>query len=152
MSKIKGFRQFLEVRSKKIAAAAAQEITTDLKNRGPYWSGHFEESWEVKRGNVRIPADSEHPLSPRERWQAYDDDTRPLPRRTTPVSIPQNASQLTIGNRAAYRDIAMDLLPGRVEPGKQNTADQDWFLTYTQGGEINRAIRRATNKVENSKM
>ena len=46
----------------------------------------------------------------------------------------------------------MDLLPGRVEPGKRNTAKQDWFLTYVQGGGINQALRRATNEVEKSKM
>ena len=152
MAKIEGFREFLEVASKEIASTAAREITNDLKQRGPYWSGHFEEQWEVKPGNVSIPADSEHPFSPRERWQAHDDNTMPLPRRTTPVQIPQNADQLTIGNRAAYRDIAMDLLPGRVEPGKRNTAKQDWFLTYVQGGGINQALRRATNEVEKSKM
>lgn len=152
MAKIDGFREFLEVASKEIASTAAREITKDLKQRGPYWSGHFEEQWVVERGNVSIPADSEHPQTARQRWQAHDDGINPQPRRTTPVQIPQNASQLTIGNRAAYRDIAMDLLPGRVEPGKNNTADQDWFTRYVQGGGINQALRRATNEVEKSKL
>lgn len=142
--KLPGFRKWLDGVSKETARAGAQEIVTDLKKAGPYYSGHFEESWEVKGGDVRIPADSEHPLSARESWQAWDDKTLPLARRITPVDIPQGFTQFTIGNRVKYRDYAMDLLPGRFESDKNNTADKDWYIRYVQGGGMKKALERAT--------
>ena len=151
MAKIEGFREFLDVASKEIASTAAREITKDLKERGPYWSGHFESQWVVERGNVTIPADSEHPDTPSQRWRDHDAGTNPQPRRQTLVQIPQNASQLTIGNRAAYRDIAMDLLPGRFSVDKNNTAPADWFVTYTQAGGLKNAVQRGIKKAEKLK-
>ena len=38
----------------------------------------------------------------------------------------------------------MDLLPGRFEPGRANTADNDWFIKYAQGGGLTKALERAT--------
>ena len=32
-----------------------------------------------------------------------------------------------------YRNIAMDLVPGRFDKGKKNTAGQDWYLLYADG-------------------
>ena len=61
-----------------------------------------------------------------------------------PVDIPQGFTQFTIGNRAKYRDYAMDLLiPGRFETDKNNTADQDWYIRYVQGGGMKQALERA---------
>ena len=142
--KLPGFRKWLDNVSEETARAGAKEIVTDLKTAGPYYTGHFEESWEVKGGDVRIPADSEHPLGARERWQGWDDNTFPLPRRISPVDIPQGFTQFTIGNRSKYRDVALDLVPGRVEPGKNNTAPKDWFVRYAQGGGLSKALERAT--------
>ena len=142
--KLPGFRKWLDNVSEETARAGAKEIVTDLKQAGPYWSGHFEESWEVRGGDVRIPADSEHPLSARDSWQGWSDGNLPLNRRITPVDIPQGFTQFTIGNRAKYRDVAMDLLPGRFETDKNNTADKDWYIRYVQGGGMKKALERAT--------
>ena len=142
--KLPGFRQWLDTVSEETAKAGAEQIVNDLKEAGPYYTGHFEESWVVLGGDKRIPADSEHPLSARERWQGWDDESFLLNRRTTPVAIPTGHTQFTIGNRAKYRDIAMDLVPGRFEAGKNNTANQDWYVTYAQGGDMTKALERAT--------
>ena len=142
--KLPGFRKWLDNVSEETARAGAQEIVTDLKKAGPYYTGHFEESWVVKGGDGRIPADSEHPLSARESWQGWDDNTFPLNRRVSPVDIPQGFTQYTIANRAKYRDVAMDLAPGRFSPGKNNSAPQDWYVKYAQGGGMAKALERAT--------
>jgi len=45
-----------------------------------------------------------------------------------------------------YRDIALDLIPGRFEVDKNNTAEQDWFLRYVQGGGLRTALKEATGQ------
>ena len=142
--KLPGFRKWLDGVSEETARAGAEQIVNDLKQAGPYWSGHFEEQWEVRPGDTRIPADSPQPLTARESWQGWEDQTLPLQRRTTPVDIPRGHTQFTIGNRATYRDIAMDLTPGRYAVDKNNTADQDWYVRYAQGGDMVKALERAT--------
>ena len=142
--KLPGFRKWLDGVSEETARAGAQEIVKDLKARGPYWTGWFEEQWEVRGGDTRIPADVPHPLSASESWRGWRDGTLPLPRRISPVDIPQGFTQFTIGNRAKYRDYALDLIPGRFDSGKNNTADKDWFIKYAQGGGLAKALERAT--------
>ena len=142
--KLPGLRKWLDVVSEETAKAGAAEIVDDLKRRGPYYSGHFEESWVVLGGDKRIPADSPNPLSESEKWDGRKSGAFPLNRRVTPVAIPDNHTQFTIGNRADYRNIALDLTPGRVEPGKANTAPQDWYVTYIQAGGMAAALERGT--------
>jgi hypothetical protein len=55
----------------------------------------------------------------------------------------------TIGNRMEYRNIAMDLVPGRVEDGKRNTAPQDWYILYVEGGLLRKRLQQSTNRVAN---
>ena len=55
--KLPGLRQYIDQVGKTIAAACAEEIVTDLKKIGPYFSGEFEENWVVVAGDKRIPAD-----------------------------------------------------------------------------------------------
>ena len=50
------------------------------------------------------------------------------------IDIPQGSTQYSIGICAQCRDIALDLFPGRFEPGKVNTAMKDWFVKQAQGG------------------
>ena len=152
MAELKGVKQILELASQKLVEAAAAEIVDDLKDKGPYYTGHFEESWEVAPGAVNIPATSQHPLTNTQRWQGWKTNQFPESRRRTPVRIPEGESTLTIGNRASYRDYAMDLLPGRVEPGKNNTAPKDWFVTYVQGGGLDQAIKRGARQAKKTRM
>jgi hypothetical protein len=45
-----------------------------------------------------------------------------------------------------YRDIAKDLEPGRIKSGGRETADQDWYVNYTQGGGLATTIQLSTGK------
>ncbi len=144
--KLNGLREYINVVSRATAAKGAETIVYDLKRLGPYYAGEFEEAWVVKTGDKRINASKPSALTEEERR----DDALPLPRRITPVDIPilpKGAdSSYTIGNEMEYRNIAMDLVPGRWSPNKKNTAPQDWYVTYIQGGGLKGALAEATNK------
>ena len=116
----------------------ARNTTTELKKRGPYWSGDFEASWEVVPGQVRIEANRQTDYLQEE----------PSPRQITPVTVPPDDTDslrgYTIGNRMEYRAIAMDLEPGgdgtmRGERPR-STAKPDWFTSFILGGESWRVI------------
>lgn len=116
------------------AALAAEETARktvyELKRRGPYWDGLFEMAWEVKLGDVDIPADQKG------KKQSPDPQTREI----TPVEIPADKGNTlvgyTIGNRMEYRSIAMDIQPGRIKGGGRETAPANWYENYIQGGEL----------------
>ena len=148
--KLPGLRQYIDQVGRTIAAEAAEEIVTDLKKKGPYFSGEFEENWVVVTGDKRIPADKKSSLSQEEKFEAWKSAVLPFTRRVTPVAIPPlskgDESGYTIGNRMEYRNIALDLVPGRYEPGRQNTAPKDWYAIYIQGGGLANALKRATGK------
>jgi len=42
-----------------------------------------------------------------------------------------------------YRNLALDLEPGRIKAGGNETAPQDWYVTYYAGGEMDAAVKRA---------
>ena len=142
--KLPGLRKWIDTISEETARAGAAEIVRELKEKGPYFSGHFEESWVVVGGDKSIPADSPNPLSQAEQWEAWERGDLPLNRRVTPVPIPEGHTQFTIANRADYRNIALDLEPGRVAPGRNNTAPQDWYRTFVEGGAMAKALERGT--------
>jgi hypothetical protein len=48
-----------------------------------------------------------------------------------------------------YRDIAMDLVPGRIQGGGRETAEQDWYRTYVEGGNLRLTLQQTTNRVAN---
>jgi hypothetical protein len=123
---------------------AALRIVNDLQVKGPYWDGLFYNAWEVQAGDVNIPADQEGLLTPSETAQP-----KPKAGAFTLSDIPEQrvdyrrVPSLTIGNRMVYRDIALDLEPGRIKGEGGGTAPQDWYLTYYGGGEMDRSIGRA---------
>ena len=41
-----------------------------------------------------------------------------------------------------YRNIALDLIPGRVENASVISAPQDWYRTYVQAGGLKSALRK----------
>jgi len=126
--------------------SAAVQIVNDLKREGPYWDGLFEMAWEVRvgYGELPIPADqkgfdqqerSATANTPSRTYISLDD----VPSRVkfTDTQTPD----IAIGNRMEYRDIALDLVPGRWRGGMPpNTAPQDWYTTYVQGGELQKAL------------
>ena len=146
-------RRFVREVETEVAQKAAKQIVKDLKMLGPYWTGEFEAAWEVRPGNQDIPGDQESSLTASEKWTGWSDGTFPFPRRITPVEIPRLGAKqhnYTIGNRMKYRDYALDLIPGRFEVDKSNTAGRNWYLLYLMGGGLQNALRQGTN--EASKM
>ena len=145
--KLPGIRTWIDIIEKEVAQEAAEQIVKDLKQAGPYYTGEFEENWVVEPGDKRIPADKESGLTQAEKWEGFTNGGLPMTRRTTPVAVPAGFTQYSIGNRMKYRDVAMDLAPGRFEPGKNNTADKDWYVKYAQGGGLKSALKEATGNV-----
>jgi hypothetical protein len=141
------FDTYINLIKAEVAEKAAEEITTQLKIRGPYWTGEFEEAWEVTSGKP-IPASTPASGTRDERQEAG-----PQPRQVTrlkagvdfPNAPKKGPIKYTIDNRMEYRDIAKDIVPGRIKAGRQ-TAKQDWYVNYTQGGGLATTIQLATNK------
>lgn len=144
--KLNGLRTYIDAVSRATSAKAAETIVYDLKRIGPYYSGEFEEAWVVKPGDQRINASKPSSLTQEERR----DESLPFPKRVTPVDIPTlpkgAKSEYSIGNEMEYRNVAMDLVPGRWGTGKRNTAEKDWFIKYVQGGGLKNALKEATGK------
>ena len=94
-------------------------------------------------GDKKIPANKPSSFTKREKLEAWETGELPFKRRTTSVDIPTGTKTMTIGNVMEYRNIALDLEPGRT-PKDGNTAPQDWYVQYTQGGDMAKALERAT--------
>lgn len=122
-------------------ALAAKRIVDDLQKAGPSWTGDFKNNWVVAIGDADIPATVPRrfpiPLAP------LNTPLKPIIVPPLPAKFSFNKIKYTIGNRAEYRAIALDLDPGNIRwKGSQppNTAPKDWFITYLQGGQINKTI------------
>ena len=141
--KLPGFTTYVDRIKNKLSEEAAREITNDLKEIGPYWSGDFEEAWVVKKGNVRINAtrkpSRDRPIAPRTR--------KVTPIENFPKQTGRSSNSYTIGNEMVYRNIALDLEPGRIKDGGNETAPQDWYRTYAEGGNLRLTLQQTTAKV-----
>ena len=130
--KLPGVREYLEEITQVTAQTAAKEIVSDLIFLSPWYSGHFANNWEVRIGDVRIPADSPPPPSTQRRQRT----SRQQPPIPTVPSLRGTGSKkvvgYTIGNRSTYRNIAMDLEPGRIANALEISAEQDWYVKYVQ--------------------
>ena len=139
--KLPGFTTWVDNIKNTVSKEAAEQIVNDLKEVGPYWSGDFESAWVVKPGTTRVSASrqpsGERPLTPRGR-------------QVTPVSVPpargRKNVEYTIGNEIKYRNVAMDLEPGRIKGGGNETAEQDWYRTYVEGGNLRLTLQQATER------
>ena len=139
---------YLNLVKSEVAEKAVEDITTQLKIRGPYWTGEFEEAWEVTNGKP-IPADIPASGTKEERLAAG-----PQPRQVTrlrggvdfPSEPKKGPVNYAIGNRMEYRAIAQDLVEGRIKGGGNETADQDWYVNYVQGGGLATTIQLSTGK------
>jgi len=117
--------------------AMAYNTVRDLQEEGPYWDGYFANEWVVVSGNVNIPAT----------LQGVEQSPKPEAREnrvyTMPPIPPADLRKgYTIGNQMEYRAIAMDLEPGRLKNGP-GTAEQDWYTTLMEGGELIRINKEA---------
>jgi hypothetical protein len=116
--------------------ALAYNTVKELQEAGPYWDGYFANAWEVKQGNVDIPATTRG---------AIPSSEKPADQRvyTQPIVPPADLRKgYTIGNSMEYRAIAMDLEPGRLKNGP-GTAEQDWYVKLMDGGELIRINKQA---------
>jgi len=147
---LRGVKAYVEKVSQKVAEQAAKDIITDLKILGPYWTGEFEAAWVAIPGATKqVPARLDSQFTIEERLSI-----EPKARKITePKVAPLRGTGLnsySIGNLMKYRDIALDLKPGRYSESKRNTADQDWYVGYINGGLLAQTLKQATGKVANN--
>jgi len=138
--KLPGLRTWVDNIKNEVSREAAEQIVLDLKEIGPYWTGTFEESWVVRPGDVRIAAST----------PARERTPFPKQRRITPIKVAEPKGRksvfFTIGNTTEYRNVALDLLPGRIKAGGNETAPQDWFRTYVEGGNLRLTLQQVTKR------
>ena len=104
---------------------ATKTVVRDLQIAGPYWSGFFSDVWQVNVGKTAVKADIQNPL---------EVPKQPKTPQYVDIDVPESPDLqgYTIGNRAAYRLYAMDILNAgpRANPNARLTADKNWFDKY----------------------
>ncbi len=143
--KIPGIRAYVDNIKNELSENAARDIVIDLKIEGPYWSGEFEANWVVKRGAVGGGAN---------KASSFGEFPERKQRTITDIAIPPAKGKgditYSIFNRMKYRDIALDLKPGRLnKSGKLSYADQppqDWYSKYVQT-RLRERLAESTKKV-----
>ena len=154
--KLTGIRKYVDNIKNTVSQETARDIVKDLQFLGPWYSGEFATNWVVRLGEVTISATKERsPASWYETGKYGIVAEKPSGRDAMPgpdggVPRPKGRKSIiyTIGNRMKYRNIAMDLVPGRFKDGKNNTAGQDWYLLYADGTSslLNRRIAQNTQR------
>lgn len=135
-------KTFIREKAAECNEIAAKKIVTELKNEGPYWTGSFEQSWEVKSGNTNIPAI----------YDALPKTPQPQPREISPAQVPRENRRrpkgYTIGNASKHRDIALDA-PGTNRNAAGNTLNyvpNGWFNRFVEGGPMVRVLGAAVDE------
>ena len=104
---------------------ATKTVVRDLQVAGPYWTGFFSDVWQVNVGNTAVRANIQNPL---------EVPKQPKTPQYVDIDVPESPDLqgYTIGNRAAYRLYAMDILNAgpRAQPGARLTADKNWYDKY----------------------
>ena len=140
--KLPGFSEYLEEVTQTIAKETATRIVGELVFLGPWYSGEFAKNWVVRTGDKRIPATVPAP-----------DVFVRTPRETIPPPVVPSLRGTgkkknvgyTIGNRTMYRNVALDLVPGRTEKAREISAPQDWYRTYIEGGALRDTLQAAVS-------
>ena len=140
--------------------SAAVEIMNDLAEAGPEWTGEFQDSW------IAIPVGTGASGSTGGGYPYTLDD---VPRLSTSIKETARAKKFEIVNTQPYAAYALDLEEGvfrgkgnpagdvvatgsRPVPGRRgdvsgegsarSTAPLDWYSTYLNGGEAQKALGR----------
>ena len=104
---------------------ATKTVVRDLQVAGPYWTGFFSDVWQVNVGKTAVRANIQNPL---------EVPKQPKTPQYVDIDVPESPDLqgYTIGNRAAYRLYAMDILNAgpRAQPGARLTADKNWYDKY----------------------
>ena len=136
----RGFSVYLEEIKQITTQEAAKAIVEDLIEIGPWYSGQFARNWVVRKGDVRVPAT----VSPGEQVRTNRQEI-PLPVIPSLRGTGRKQVGYTIANRVTYRDIAMDLVPGRTkDKGPGSAIAYDWYRDYVQGGNLALTLKQAT--------
>ena len=82
---------------------ATKTVVRDLQIAGPYWTGFFSDVWQVNIGKTAVKANIQNPL---------EVPKQPKTPEYVDIDVPEspNLQGYTIGNRAAYRVYAMDII------------------------------------------
>ena len=160
--KIPGLQTWVENIKNEVSQETAREIVKDLQWLGPWYSGDFGNNWVVKSGITTIGATKDRrpgfELSvpnarlPNSKPAGSNSSAMPGPAGGVPRPKGRKSINYTIGNRMKYRNIAMDLVPGRFDKNKRNTAIQDWYILYVEGVggvSLRRRLEVSTNRVAN---
>lgn len=137
----------------KSTKAAAYDITINLKENGPYWTGQFEAAWEVQVGKDGIPAvQKDRAIINKQNAIELDgvEYSEPADFELTEPFIPEpdGLKGYMIGNLMTYRESAMDINPEPPRKGASfKTAEDDWFHKYAKGGRMINDLRAATYRV-----
>lgn len=144
--KLPGFTSYVERIKNVTAEESASLIVEELQKEGPAYTGEFRNSWKVLAGvGQRIKATTEK-YNEKQRKEFRFKDAEPRATIKIPKLKGRGNNGYTIGNTTKYRDIALDLVPGRVEEGKNNTAPQDWYVRFVEGGKLKDILEAATLK------
>ena len=136
--RIPGYREWIGEVTQVTAKEAATQIVGRLIFLGPWYSGQFARNWVVKVGDVRIPAtvEGENRFAPEGGFKARTArqlvDLPPVP--SLRGTGKKKTVGYTIGNRVTYRNIALDLVPGRVENAREISAPRDWYRDFIEAG------------------
>ena len=161
--RLPGLTTWVENIKNELSQETAREIVKDLQYLGPWYSGEFGKNWVVRAGQTSIGATKKRPnsfnfLNPdadTPNSKPLDDEGKPsrsaMPGPAGGVPRPKGRKSIfyTIGNRMEYRNIALDLVPGRFDKNKRNTAPQDWYVLYAEGGLLRKRLEQSTQRVAN---
>ena len=144
--KLPGFTSYVERVKNVTAQEAAELIVAELQEDGPAWTGEFRNNWVIVTGTgKRIPATKESSYT---KLQRQTPTAEPIKTITAPKLKGKANNGYTIGNVMRYRDIALDLDPGgvRTAGANRNTAPEDWYINFVQGGKMRQILEAATLK------
>ena len=154
--KIPGLTAWVDNIKNELSQETAREIVKDLQFLGPWYSGEFAKNWVVKSGQTSVGATKERTaffrLPPGETTtKPGGRNAMPGPLNGVPRARGRKSIFYTIGNQMKYRNIALDLEPDkpRFRPGVNNTAGQDWYVLYVEGGFLRRRLEQSTQRVAN---
>ena len=145
--KLPGFTSYVERIKNVTAKEAAELIVEELQDAGPAWSGEFRNAWKILPGTKsRIRATQESKFTEDQRRALRPEEAEAREKIKAPPLKGRGENGYAIGNSMEYRDIALDLVPGRWGEGKRNTAPKDWYVTFAEGGKLREILEAATLK------
>jgi hypothetical protein len=153
-------------------AVAAENVVKDLQRLGPAWTGKFSNSWQIETatassGGTGAEGPPQPVKAPRVSGRDVNANLLGSPfklKNTAPYA--DIACDLKVGE---FRDPGTDAIKpiarGRRSGGlrgepwpkgsgpsgsgpNRSTAELDWFVTYTEGGSLQKTVDRAMKKAE----